>query len=50
MIQLNKTGVMSIIASRQSESNQRLETLIRQIEYWVNNPTEKTIEIVELFY
>jgi len=47
---LNKSGVMSIIASRQSEWNQRLETLIRQIEHWVNNPTEKTIEIVELFY
>lgn len=45
---LNKSGIMSIIAH--GEWDQRLEILIHQIQYWVDNPTEKMVEIVELFY
>jgi hypothetical protein len=48
--QLNKIGVMSIIASKRSEWNTRLETLNQQIQYWIDNATEKMVEIVELFY
>lgn len=47
---LNKSGIMSIIARRHGEWEQRLEILILQIQYWVDNPTEKMVEIVELFY
>ena len=47
---LNKSGIMSIIARKHGEWEQRLETLILQIQYWVDNPTEKMVEIVELFY
>ena len=45
---LNKLGVMTI--SKKEEWNYRIECLKEQINYWINNPTEKTIEIVELFY
>lgn len=45
---LNKLGVMTIVAT--NEWNERLKILIQQIKYWVDNPTEKTVEIVELFY
>ena len=48
--QLNKIGVMSIIASKRSDWNTRLETLTQQIQYWIDNATEKMVEIVELFY
>ena len=48
--QLNKIGVMSIIVSKRSEWNTRLETLNQQIQYWIDNATEKIVEIVELFY
>jgi hypothetical protein len=45
---LNKLGVMTI--SKKEEWNYSIECLKEQINYWINNPTEKTIEIVELFY
>ena len=45
---LNKLGVMTI--SKKEEWNYRIECLKEQINYWINNPTEKTVEIVELFY
>ena len=41
---------MSIIKNRESEWKNRLEYLINQIQYWVDNQTEKTVEIIELFY
>ena len=47
---LNKLGVMTIVSSKKVEWNKRLETLTQQIQYWVDNLTEKTVEIVELFY
>lgn len=47
---LNKLGIMQIMKTKIQEWNQRMETLIQQIQYWVNNPTDKTVEIVELFY
>lgn len=48
--QLNKLGIMQIIKSKQKEWEERIETLKQQIQYWIENPTEKTIEIIELFY
>jgi len=47
---LNKLGVMLIVKNKQKEWEERIETLKQQIQYWIDNPTEKTIEIVELFY
>jgi hypothetical protein len=47
---LNKLGVMQITKTKQKEWEERIEALKQQIQYWIDNPTEKTIEIVELFY
>lgn len=45
---LNKLGVLQVI--NKTEWEERIQTLTQQIQYWINNPTEKTIEIIELFY
>ena len=47
---LNKLGVMQITKTKQKEWEERIETLKQQIQYWIDNSTEKTIEIIELFY
>jgi hypothetical protein len=47
---LNKLGVMLIQKTKQKEWEERIEALKQQIQYWIDNPTEKMIEIVELFY
>ena len=47
---LNKLGVMQITKTKQKEWEERIETLKQQIQYWIDNPTEKTIKIIELFY
>jgi len=47
---LNKLGVMQIAKTKQKEWDERINTLKQQIQYWIDNPTEKTIEIIELFY
>jgi hypothetical protein len=45
---LSKLGVMSV--SKKREWIMRLECLKSQITCWIENSTEKTVEIVELFY
>lgn len=47
---VNKLGVMQIMKTKQNEWQERINSLIKQITYWIENPSEKTIEIVELFY
>ena len=47
---LNKLGVMQISRPKQREWEERIDILKQQIQYWIDNPTEKTIEIIELFY
>ena len=47
---LNKLGVITISKSKQTEWEERIDKLKQQIKYWVDNPTDKTIEIIELFY
>jgi len=47
---LNKLGVMQIMKTKQKEWEDRINILKQQIKYWTEHPTEKTIEIVELFY
>lgn len=47
-----KTGLLKIRDKKQNEWNNRLNILKQQIEYWCNeeNKTEKTIQIIQLFY
>lgn len=47
---LNKLGVMQIMKTKQTEWEERIDSLKQQIQYWIDNTTDKTIEIVELFY
>jgi hypothetical protein len=47
---VNKLGVMQIMKTKESEWNERMECLKQQIQYWIDYQTEKTVEIVELFY
>jgi len=47
---LNKLGVIQISNTKQKEWEERINSLKQQIKYWIENPTEKTIEIIELFY
>ena len=30
--------------------DERINILVEQINYWINHSTEKTVEIIELFY
>jgi hypothetical protein len=47
---LNKIGLLQIAKDKQTEWEERIESLKQQIQYWIDNPSEKTIEIIELFY
>jgi len=47
---LNKLGVMTIKKTEQKEWEERIDALKEQIQYWIDNSSEKTIEIIELFY
>jgi hypothetical protein len=48
----NKKGICVVKKSKKNEWEERLELLNNQISYWINpeNKTEKTIEIIQLFY
>jgi len=45
---INKNGICGI--SKLKEWNERLNTLKNTIEYWLKNKTEKTIEVIQLYY
>jgi Holliday junction resolvase len=47
---LNKSGICVVKKQKINEWNKRLEILKETIEYWLNNKTDKTIEIIQLFY
>ena len=49
---IDKRGICSVQKSNQKEWKVRLQTLANQITYWINpdNKTNKTIEIIQLFY
>jgi len=46
----NSTGLLHVPVSKTEEWSKRIEILKETINYWVSNPTEKTVEIIELFY
>ncbi len=49
---VNKLGLCVVKKSKEKDWELRLERLREQVAYWTNpsNSTEKTVEIVELFY
>jgi len=47
---LNKKGVVHIPKKQQKNWDARIEVLLETIQYWIDNQSEKQIEIVELFY
>ena len=47
---LNGLGVMLIAKTKEKEWLERINTLKTEIQYWVDNPTVKTIEIIQLYY
>ena len=47
---LNKNGICVVKKQKINEWNERLNNLKSQIEYWLNNRTDKIIEIIQLFY
>lgn len=47
---LNGKGIMGITKSKQKEWDLRLENLKTQVQYWIENPTEKTVEVIQLYY
>ena len=46
----NKLGIMTVKKSKVDEWTMRISRLKETIKYWISNPSEKTIEIIELFY
>ena len=48
----NMKGICVVKKSKKKEWEERLESLNNQISYWINpdNKTEKTIEIIQLYY
>lgn len=47
---INGYGVLDVSKSKRDEWHTRINMLIQQLEYWINNIPHKTVEIVELFY
>ena len=45
---LTKLGVMTVAKIKECEH--RIKCLKDQIQYWADNPTDKTVEVVQLFY
>ncbi len=46
----DKKGIMRIKPSKKKEWLERINCLKETLEYWINNKSEKTVQIVELFY
>ena len=46
----NKKGLCLIKKCKQKEWNSRLESLDQQIRYWCEHSTDKTVEVIQLFY
>lgn len=44
------TGLAVIKKTKEKEWNFRLDCLKQQIDYWLDNKTEKTVEVIQLFY
>jgi hypothetical protein len=47
---LTKKGICELKKSKKDEWLERLNILKENVNYWINNNTNKTVEIIELFY
>ena len=47
---VNKKGICVVKKTKIAEWNDRLNSLRTQIQYWIDNHTNKTIETIHLFY
>ena len=47
---INKSGLMTVKKDQEKQWKDRIDTLMNQIQFCVDNPTEKTIDKIELFY
>ncbi len=47
---VNKTGLCVVKKTATAEWSHRLTVLQEQVQYWADHRTEKTVEVVELFY
>lgn len=43
-------GVCSVKLNKVAEWEQRLNSLKESLHYWISNKTEKTVEVVQLYY
>ena len=48
--ELNYLNILQVMKPREPEWRERILVLENQIQFWIDNPTEKTVEIIELFY
>jgi hypothetical protein len=46
----NKKGLMAIKPSKKVEWETRIETLKQEILHFIDNPSQKTVEVIRLFY
>jgi hypothetical protein len=47
---INGNGICIVSKLKKDKWLERLNVLVEQTNYWINNRTNKTIEIVQLFY
>ena len=45
---LNKLGVLTIC--KRGEWEERIQTLLSKIRYYIDNPMDKIVEVIELYY
>lgn len=46
----NPKGLCVLKKTKQAEWDLRLKILKEQIQYWIENKTEKIVEVIQLFY
>jgi hypothetical protein len=47
---VNNKGIAHVPVKKASQWERRLQKLDETVKYWIKNPTDKTIELVHLFY
>jgi len=47
---LTKQGILTVNKNKEKEWLERIKVLENQIQYWVDNSTNKMIEVIQLFY
>jgi hypothetical protein len=47
---INTQGISTVNKNDSKEWKKRLQQLSEQLQYWVDNKTEKTVEIIQLYY